>query len=256
MQGCQVWNPDSRLNEFIAWPGKCKDGLATGHGTVAWANGSRYEGNFVDGKLQSKGILETANGEKYEGNFINGKLSGSTILTKIDGSRIAGYSVDGKFYSSTVNSEFATRRLGVDSNKSGVAAKQSSAESGNENADKTCRSYGLEKGTAVYVDCMLRIREQDLKLNGAQSAEQREKDRAEDTQRDRDQELAKQKRQQQLVLACKSAMLLRPTRSGSAGESFVNASQCDADPQAHLRPAPPNYTCRRDTFGNLNCNPY
>ena len=39
------------------------------------------------------------------------------------------------------------------------------------------------------------------------------------------------------VWLCKAAMLSRQTSTGTTAESFSNAALCEADPQAHLRPA-------------------
>jgi hypothetical protein len=71
----------------------------------------------------------------------------------------------------------------------------------------------------------------------------------------RAEEVALKERDRQILLRT-SAMLLRPTRTGSFGESLASANQCASDPNAHLRPQSPSYTCRRDVFGDVNCNPY
>ena len=40
-----------------------------GEGVFHYANGNRYEGEFVDGKRKGKGTFYFANGDKVEGEF-------------------------------------------------------------------------------------------------------------------------------------------------------------------------------------------
>lgn len=44
------------------------------------------------------------------------------------------------------------------------------------------------------------------------------------------------------VSACRAAMALRPTQTGSFGESLGNMAQCDVDPNAALRSPPQSNT--------------
>ena len=76
---CKVYspNPDQNAKEIIHWSGDCKDGFATGFGTVEWYQGAqlfqRWTGFFVEGQRRRHRIdLLTANDDQlqsYEGNF-------------------------------------------------------------------------------------------------------------------------------------------------------------------------------------------
>jgi len=44
--------------------------------TKHYANGVRYEGQFVDGKRTGSGVVHWANGDRYEGQFVDGKGTG------------------------------------------------------------------------------------------------------------------------------------------------------------------------------------
>ena len=48
----------------------------TGYGPYTWADGNKYEGDFVNGIRTGKGIYTWPNGYKYEGDFINGIRTG------------------------------------------------------------------------------------------------------------------------------------------------------------------------------------
>lgn len=87
--GCKVWNTNPKANESISWSGQCKDGWATGSGTLLWflngkPNGTEI-GNFHQGRLSGKGILISANGQRYEGELEEGKRQGWGILTGTNG---------------------------------------------------------------------------------------------------------------------------------------------------------------------------
>jgi hypothetical protein len=122
---CKVWNPFPKPEEAIKWTGDCKDGKAAGLGTLewfkegkpngtshgsyiegkrlspskgstSWANGNRYEGDFLDDKRTGKGNFTWLNGTRYEGDFIEGKLTGKGTMTWPSGNRYEGDFVDGK----------------------------------------------------------------------------------------------------------------------------------------------------------------
>jgi hypothetical protein len=95
-----------------------------------------------------------------------------------------------------------------------------------------CREFGYQPQTDAFASCV------QTETRNAQS-------RAES-----------QAQRNKLVAACKQAMWLRPTRSGSFAESAANVELCDSDPQAHLRPVPPSYNCSRNTDGSSTCNPH
>ena len=83
--------------------------------------------------------------------------------------------------------------------------------------------------------------------------QQQQQERQQQQQRDAaaaEQSAATNERQR-MVQACIFAMLGRP---GNFGQNMAASNQCNADPQAHLRPQPPTYRC--DRFGNsTTCAP-
>lgn len=52
-------------------------------GTLFFANGDKYTGEFKDNKMTGKGVLHLIHGDKYEGSFFNGTWDGEGITTKI-----------------------------------------------------------------------------------------------------------------------------------------------------------------------------
>ena len=66
---------------------KCiKGNCANGHGTMIWANGDKYVGEFKDYKFNGQGVYTFANGEKYAGEFKDHKAHGKGTHTFPDGS--------------------------------------------------------------------------------------------------------------------------------------------------------------------------
>lgn len=51
-----------------------EDGLPKGHGTVRFANGDCYEGDFREGKRHGRGTTVFANGEKFVGFWMNDEM--------------------------------------------------------------------------------------------------------------------------------------------------------------------------------------
>lgn len=76
--GCKVWDPAPQAGESIRWSGPCKDGLATGKGTVVWFEhgqaGDRYTGAYRHGKRNGYGVVTYANGETVKGDWSDGEL--------------------------------------------------------------------------------------------------------------------------------------------------------------------------------------
>jgi hypothetical protein len=60
----------------ITYFGKVKNGLAHGQGIGLYANGNRYEGEWLEGKKHGKGIYFYPDGERYDGDFTNDKRQG------------------------------------------------------------------------------------------------------------------------------------------------------------------------------------
>ena len=46
--------------------GQCKDDKANGQGIYTWANGDRYEGQWIDNNKTGRGIYTWPNGNRYE----------------------------------------------------------------------------------------------------------------------------------------------------------------------------------------------
>jgi len=57
--------------------GDCENG----HGTYVWADGDKYEGDWVDGKKHGKGTFTWAGGNKYVGDFVDGTGTGQGTFT-------------------------------------------------------------------------------------------------------------------------------------------------------------------------------
>ena len=56
-----------------------------------------------------------------------------------------------------------------------------------------------------------------------------------------------------LVQQCRQAMMMRPTRSGSFGESLMMANECNADPLAHTRKSTERFHCIPLGGGQFEC---
>ncbi|NQW28224.1 MAG: hypothetical protein HQ474_09960 [Flammeovirgaceae bacterium] len=63
---------------------------------VTYANGDKYEGDWVDGKMNGLGTYTFANGDKYEGDRVDGRMNGSGTYTYANGDKYEGDWVDGK----------------------------------------------------------------------------------------------------------------------------------------------------------------
>ena len=55
---------------------KNEDGQPHGQGTMEYANGNKYVGEWSRGKMSGKGIMKYANGDIYDGNCRDGKKYG------------------------------------------------------------------------------------------------------------------------------------------------------------------------------------
>lgn len=73
-----------------------KDGKKHGKGTYCWANGSKYEGDWLHGKKTGKGKYSWANGGFYEGEFLDGLFHGCGIESWVNGDVYEGQFKDGK----------------------------------------------------------------------------------------------------------------------------------------------------------------
>ena len=77
-QPCKIWNPQPEPNESVTWSGMCKDGLASGQGTLHWmVNGKPdvdFEGTYANGKRNGHGVIILPDGKRIEGQWVNDEL--------------------------------------------------------------------------------------------------------------------------------------------------------------------------------------
>ncbi|MEM9918556.1 MAG: caspase family protein [Bacteroidota bacterium] len=73
--------------------GDCKEG----EGVFAYADGSKFEGQFRSGRLDGWGTWYFPNGEKYIGAFKNNFMHGRGTLYAADGSKTSGDWVEGEY---------------------------------------------------------------------------------------------------------------------------------------------------------------
>ena len=59
-------------------------------GTITWASGSKYVGEFRNGKKNGQGTYTWANGYKYVGEYKNGKRNGQGTYTWASGAKYVG----------------------------------------------------------------------------------------------------------------------------------------------------------------------
>ena len=73
-----------------------RDGIVYGRGTYIWADGSRYEGDFVNGKRSGKGVFTWPGGDRYEGDFADGRMTGKGKKILKNGECLEGIFEDGR----------------------------------------------------------------------------------------------------------------------------------------------------------------
>ncbi len=67
-----------------------------GQGSVIFADGTQYEGEWINGVRQGKGVLKISNGLIYEGNFSANLFHGKGKMIYPDGSLFEGEFYKGK----------------------------------------------------------------------------------------------------------------------------------------------------------------
>lgn len=73
--------------------GDCK----SGNGVFAYADGSKYEGNFREGELNGQGTWYFTNGDKYVGGFRDNYSHGQGTLYYADGTEMSGEWLEGEY---------------------------------------------------------------------------------------------------------------------------------------------------------------
>jgi hypothetical protein len=68
-----------------------------GRGTLAYIDGSRYEGFFREGRPNGRGTFYYPNGERYQGEFKDGLPWGKGILYQLNGQVLDGYWSEGEY---------------------------------------------------------------------------------------------------------------------------------------------------------------
>ena len=74
-QPCKIWNPEPQPNESVTWSGGCKDGYASGKGTLHWTENGKpdavFEGEYANGKRNGPGVLTMPDGTRSTGTWSN-----------------------------------------------------------------------------------------------------------------------------------------------------------------------------------------
>ena len=78
------------------YEGDLVDGVRTGTGVYVWADGKRYEGEFLNNKLHGEGVF-TEEGRTYVGGFVNDRREGQGRLEWENGNVYEGSFVNGVF---------------------------------------------------------------------------------------------------------------------------------------------------------------
>ena len=73
--------------------GDCENG----NGVFAYADGSKYDGNFRKGELNGQGTWYFPNGDKYVGSFRDNYSHGQGVLYAADGAEMVGQWVEGEY---------------------------------------------------------------------------------------------------------------------------------------------------------------
>ena len=74
-QPCQLYNPNPEPGESVTWSGACVNGKASGKGRFIWHHSAGvdvYDGEYRDGKPHGYGTVTWADGTRFEGQWRNG----------------------------------------------------------------------------------------------------------------------------------------------------------------------------------------
>jgi hypothetical protein len=98
--GCKVWDANPQPNESVTWSCACQNGLAQGRGVLDWFQDGKPsehgEGEWRDGMRTGYGMYAMANGERYDGAWQDGSKNGHGVKIWADGSRYDGGWLDNK----------------------------------------------------------------------------------------------------------------------------------------------------------------
>jgi hypothetical protein len=85
---CQYANGDRYEGQFL-------NGQPHGQGIYTFKEEGRYQGEFALGEFNGQGVREFANGNRYEGSFKNGEFDGTGTFTSTNGIRYEGSFTNG-----------------------------------------------------------------------------------------------------------------------------------------------------------------
>jgi hypothetical protein len=98
--GCQIRNPLPIPEESVSWAGGCKDGKASGPGTLRWyAKGKLFltlEGVMEGGQCRHNCTVSTKGGNKYVGELQDNRPDGIGTMSYPDGTTYSGGWAGGK----------------------------------------------------------------------------------------------------------------------------------------------------------------
>jgi hypothetical protein len=122
--GCTAPDPKFADGDGIVWLGACPNGvidgdgtltflnngqpqvtiagafdegnLESGHATLSWPDGSKYDGQQIGGIFNGQGVFVSAQQDRLEGNWKNGALNGNASVTWANGNHYEGGWSDGK----------------------------------------------------------------------------------------------------------------------------------------------------------------
>jgi hypothetical protein len=122
--GCRAPDPDFADGDDIVWSATCANGVIDGPGTLtflnkgqpqvtiegtfrqgellagraslAWPDGSKYDGEQIDGKFNGHGVFVSAEKDRLDGEWKDGALNGQAIVTWANGNRYEGGWLNGK----------------------------------------------------------------------------------------------------------------------------------------------------------------
>lgn len=85
-------NEDSNIQTGCI-SGDCEDG----NGVFAYADGSKFDGDFKNGELNGQGTWYFPNGDKYVGTFKDNYSHGQGVLFNADGTKMTGQWIEGEY---------------------------------------------------------------------------------------------------------------------------------------------------------------
>ena len=122
--GCRAPDPDFAEGDDIVWSGACVKGLVNGagsltflnkgqprvtingtfrdgaleagHASLAWPDGSKYDGEQIGGKFNGRGVFYSVQQDRLDGEWKDGALNGKATVTWANGNRYEGGWLNGK----------------------------------------------------------------------------------------------------------------------------------------------------------------